>query len=123
MYVLHERPHSLHRWHPDVSLLWRGRWVALAVLAVALLTLAYTREAGVGPAAGGGGPVRYETVTVVSGDTLWSIASHRYPDADAREMVCACEAGSTWTRWSEVIRTGTLNNGFGGGPPATEPSS
>ena len=104
MYVLHGRPNSLHRWHPDQSLLWRARWVVLAVLAAALLALAYTQAAGVGPAAGEGGPVRYETVTVVPGDTLWAIAIRRYPDADAREKVSEIEQANGLS--SPVIEPG-----------------
>jgi LysM repeat protein len=61
--------------------------VLLAAVAAALLALAYASAAGVGPAAGDGGPVRYDTVTVAPGDTLWAIATRHYPDADAREKV------------------------------------
>jgi LysM repeat protein len=35
----------------------------------------------------GSAPAAYDTVTVRPGDTLWSIASQRYPDADPRQMV------------------------------------
>jgi LysM repeat protein len=104
MYALHGRPHALHRWHPEESLLWRGRWVVLAILAATLLTLAYTQAAGVGPIAGEGGPVRYETVTVAPGDTLWTIATRRYPDADAREKVGEIEQANGLS--SPVIEPG-----------------
>ena len=90
MYVLHSRPEPLRHWHLEETLLWRARWVVLALVGVALLALVYGRAVGVGPLAapaGGGGAVRYETVTVAAGDTLWTIAARRYPDADPREMV------------------------------------
>jgi hypothetical protein len=52
----------------------RVRWARVSSLAVAAVTLA----AGTAAWAGGGdaakGPVREVTVTVVAGDTLWSIA-------------------------------------------------
>lgn len=35
----------------------------------------------------GQGPTGYEQVTVKPGDTVWSIASDRYPGADTREKV------------------------------------
>jgi nucleoid-associated protein YgaU len=87
MYVLHGRPELVHRWHPEESLLWRARWVVLALLAAALVALVYARAAGVGAAAEAGAPVRYDTVTVAAGDTLWTIATRRYPHADARQKV------------------------------------
>ena len=38
-------------------------------------------------AAWGATPTAYSTVTVRSGDTVWSIAAARYPGADTREKV------------------------------------
>jgi hypothetical protein len=95
MYVLYPRPESVSqpglrdRWSlPDLreSLLWRSRWVIVALLAAPLLAVAFARATGAG-AGPGEGAVRYETVTVQQGDTLWTIASRRYPDADPREKV------------------------------------
>jgi LysM repeat protein len=56
----------------------------LAVLAAVLVMLL-----GVGFAHGvqGTAPIEYETVTVQPGDTLWSLAEHRYPGEDVRTRV------------------------------------
>jgi nucleoid-associated protein YgaU len=78
-------------WRLRESAAWRLRWVALAAVAVALLALGYTRAADpgwpatAGDGAGGGGA--YQTMTVAPGDTLWTIAVSRYPDADPRRKV------------------------------------
>ncbi len=96
MYVLHGRPDasSLPRselvrpWSLRESVLWRARWVLLAVAAVAMLGLGYARAADPGwPGASEGGGGGYDTVTVAQGDTLWTIATRRYPDADPRQKV------------------------------------
>ncbi len=42
----------------------------------------------------GGPPARYESVTVAPGQTLWQIASERYPNADVRERVAAIETAN-----------------------------
>src|SRR5438132_9732459 len=106
MYVLHSRPEPVRHigrgLRLEATLLWRSRWVVAALFVVALLALAYGRSAGVGPLApetGRAGPVggaggRYETVTVARGDTLWTIAARRYPDADPRQMVGEIESAN-----------------------------
>jgi nucleoid-associated protein YgaU len=71
------------------TLVWRSRWFVAATIAVALLALGYAREAAVPAPAGGAAAA--ETVTVASGDTLWTIASRRYPDADPRQKVYEIE--------------------------------
>jgi LysM repeat protein len=73
------------------TLLWRARWAALALGAVLLLGLGYAREAAVSPLVAGRAPVASETVTVAEGDTLWGIASRRYPGADVRQKVFEIE--------------------------------
>jgi nucleoid-associated protein YgaU len=94
MYVLHSRTEasSLPRselvrpWSLRESAVWRARWALLAVAAAAMLGLGYAHAAD--PAwSGASGGGRYQTVTVAQGDTLWTIATRRYPDADPRQKV------------------------------------
>jgi nucleoid-associated protein YgaU len=74
-------------WQLTDTLLWRARWTLGGLAAAALLGLAFLQAAhdGAPPAATG------QTVTVAAGDTLWSIASTRYPDADPRQKVFQIE--------------------------------
>ena len=53
------------------------------LLVVVLLFLSFAGAR----AAWGATPTAYSTVTVRSGDTVWSIAAARYPGADTREKV------------------------------------
>ncbi|HEX6548131.1 MAG TPA: LysM peptidoglycan-binding domain-containing protein [Candidatus Dormibacteraeota bacterium] len=57
------------------------RRAGLVVVVVAFLLLALARVAH------GSQPAAYDTITVKPGDTVWSIATQRYPDADPRERV------------------------------------
>ena len=84
-------PGAASRWHLHETLLWRVRWVLVAAGAAALLGAGYAREAASSPLVGGGIPAAPGTVTVAPGDTLWDIASSRYPDADVREKVYEIE--------------------------------
>jgi nucleoid-associated protein YgaU len=70
------------------QLMWRWRWPALALMAVALLATGYGRVAADGREAA---PASNEVVTVMPGDTLWGIAERRYPDADPRQKVVQIE--------------------------------
>jgi nucleoid-associated protein YgaU len=79
-------PQPPRRWQLADTLAWRARWALLALAAVGLLALGYTREAAGSPLLGRE-PVASEMVTVAPGDTLWGIASRRYPDADVRQKV------------------------------------
>jgi len=85
------RPEAAGRLHLQATLLWRVRWALVAAAAAALLGAGYAREAATSPLVGGGIPAAPGTVTVAPGDTLWDIASSRYPDADAREKVYEIE--------------------------------
>jgi LysM repeat protein len=67
------------------------RWALLAAVAVGLLGVGYAREAAGSPLVGGAAPAASETVTVAPGDTLWDLASGRYPDADVRQKVYEIE--------------------------------
>jgi hypothetical protein len=58
-----------------------ARRLLAAVAAVACLSLGFALGAR------GDGPVRYTTVVVQPGDTLWSIAAQRYPGDDVRIRV------------------------------------
>jgi nucleoid-associated protein YgaU len=63
---------------------WLGR---LAAVSGAVVVLSF----GLARAAEGGAQGAYETVTVQPGDTLWAIASDRYPGADVRAKVFEIE--------------------------------
>ena len=77
--------------HLADTALWRARWAILAAGAVALLGLGFASEAARSPLVVGETPAASETVTVAPGDTLWGIASRRYPDADVRQKVFEIE--------------------------------
>lgn len=63
----------------------RVRNAALVAGAVVALSL------GLASAAQGGAQGAYETLTVEPGDTLWAIASARYPGTDVRAKVWEIE--------------------------------
>ncbi|UWF76867.1 MULTISPECIES: LysM peptidoglycan-binding domain-containing protein [Microbacterium] len=68
----------------------RGRRVLLALAAAPLAAgIAFSALAGGSALASGEQAYRasFETVTVMPGDTLWSIAAHVAPDADPRDVV------------------------------------
>lgn len=68
----------------------RGRRVLAAAAAAPLAAgIAFSVLAGGSALASGeqGAPVSFETVTVMPGDTLWSIASAAAPDADPRDVI------------------------------------
>jgi LysM repeat protein len=91
MYVIQTHRGPGRRWRLTDTLARRARWAVLALAAVTLLGLGYARETVASPLFGGGGPAASETVTVAPGDTLWTIAAHRYPDADVRQKVFEIE--------------------------------
>ena len=66
---------------------WPARIGRAALVAGAVLLLSF----GLARAAEGGAQGTYEPVTVRAGDTLWSIASDRYPGADVRVKVYQIE--------------------------------
>lgn len=81
----------------------RGRRVLAGVAAAPLVAgIAFSVLAGGSALATGehAAPVSFETVTVLPGDTLWSIAVDAAPDVDPREVI------------DDIIR---LNNLSGGG--------
>jgi nucleoid-associated protein YgaU len=91
MYAIQTRQERVGRWHLRDTPLWRVRWALLAASAVALLGVGYAREAAGSPLVGGPTQAASEPVTVAPGDTLWDIASSRYPDADVRQKVYEIE--------------------------------
>ena len=91
MYAIQTRQERAGRRHLRDTPLWRVRWALLAAAAVALLGVGYAREAASSPLVGGGSPPAAEVVTVAPGDTLWDIASSRYPGADVRQKVFEIE--------------------------------
>lgn len=91
MYAIQTRQQRTDRWHLRATPLWRARWALLAMVAAALLGAGYARIAAESAPAGGAVPVAAETITVAPGDTLWDIASKRYPGADPRQKVFQIE--------------------------------
>jgi nucleoid-associated protein YgaU len=62
---------------------WPGRLRNAGLVAGAVLAMSFA----LAQAAWGRASSASETVTVQSGDTLWSIASDRYPGSDVRERI------------------------------------
>jgi LysM repeat protein len=91
MYAIQTRQERAGRWHLQDTPLWRVRWALLATAAAAMLAVGYAREAASSPLVGGATPAAPQIVTVASGDTLWDIASSRYPGADVRQKVFEIE--------------------------------
>jgi LysM repeat protein len=86
MYV-HAAPLRQPRRHRRPRSPWPGRLRNAAVLAGAVLALSL----GLAKVAEGGASGAYETMTVQPGDTLWAIASDRYPGTDVRVKVWQIE--------------------------------
>lgn len=91
MYALPSHREHVRRWHVAETLAGRARWALLALAAVVMLAVGYAREAATSPLLDGGVPAASETVTVQPGDTLWGLATSRYPDADVRRKVFEIE--------------------------------
>jgi LysM repeat protein len=79
----------------------RARNAGLALAASVVLSVGLAR------AVEGQAPAAYETVTVQAGDTLWSIASARYPGRDVRNEVWRIEQANH-LRTPEVMPGQTL---------------
>ncbi len=62
---------------------WRRQLRKLAIGAAVFVFTAFAMAQAVH----GSAPAGYMSITVAPGDTLWSIASRRYPGADTREKV------------------------------------
>lgn len=90
MYALQTHRRIFRRWTAGEPPAARARWVALGLIAAALLGLGSARLAAQ-TAVAGDRPVSYQTMTVAPGDTLWTIAARRYPDADVRQKVFEIE--------------------------------
>lgn len=91
MYAIRANSAPVRRRHPTESLLWRARWGILGLAALALLGAAYARAASSSPVGSHELTTAYEAVTVAPGDTLWGIASRRYPGTDVRKRVFEIE--------------------------------
>ena len=91
MYAIQTRQERSARWHLQDTPLWRIRWALLAAAVAALLGTGYAREAASSTLLGGPSPAAAQLVTVTPGDTLWDIASSRYPSADVRQKVFEIE--------------------------------
>jgi hypothetical protein len=91
MYAFKSDPAIVRRWNRSESLFWRWRWPTMAMAALVLVGLGYAH------ALNGSAPASitvagaYETVSVGDGETLWGIASSRYPNADPRLKVAQIE--------------------------------
>ena len=91
MYALRSDPTIGRRWSLSESLLWRWRWPALAAAALVLLGLGYSRALDGSAASAVSASGAYQTISVRDGETLWGIASSRYPNADPRVKVAQIE--------------------------------
>jgi nucleoid-associated protein YgaU len=91
MYAIQTTQERVARWHLRDTPLWRARWAFVAAVAAVLLVVGYGRAAASSSLVGGATPAAAETVTVAPGDTLWDIASGRYPGADTRQKVFEIE--------------------------------
>jgi Tfp pilus assembly protein FimV len=91
MYAIQTHQERAGRWRTQDTPLWRVLWALLAVAAAALLGVGYAREAASSWLMGGAAPAAAQQVTVAPGDTLWDIASSRYPGADVRQKVFEIE--------------------------------
>ena len=90
MYASRTRNAFRRRSQPPESLPWRSRWGILAVVASALLAVGFA-HAQEGSASATASAPAYGVVSVRPGETLWGIASERYPDADPRLKVAQIE--------------------------------
>lgn len=75
------------RWRLEGAHLRRFRWLAAGLGALALLALGGAQVVPVTDLVRGSAAAASETVTVAPGDTLWDIASRRYPGTDVRRKV------------------------------------
>jgi len=91
MYALRSDPAAGRRWSPSQSPPWRWRWPLLAAAALLLFGLGYAHAVDGSGASPKSASSAYETVAVHDGETLWGIASSRYPDADPRVKVAQIE--------------------------------
>ena len=91
MYALRSDPAVGRPWNPSQSLPWRWRWPALAAAALTLFGLGYARAMDGSGASPSRASSAYVTVSVRDGETLWGIASSRYPNADPRVKVAQIE--------------------------------
>jgi len=87
MYVQNVDRRAPRPWRLSERRPWRARWLLAAAGVLALLGAGYAQET----AGAGRPPATAEFVTVAPGDTLWAIASRRYPTADPREKVFEIE--------------------------------
>jgi nucleoid-associated protein YgaU len=88
----------LRRRRPDTPWKKPARQLALGAGVVVALGMGFAQVVH------GSAPSTYETVTVGPGDTLWGIASDRYPGADVREKVGEIEAANGLS--SPLVLTG-----------------
>jgi Tfp pilus assembly protein FimV len=93
MYALQTDRRAPRRWTAGEPLPRRARWIVLAIVVglAAAWMLGLGGDLGNRVAAGDRPAAGYQTVTVVPGDTLWTIAARRYPQADVRQKVFEIE--------------------------------
>ena len=90
--------HNLGRRRPESP--WKKPVRRLALGAGVVVALGV----GLAQVVQGSAPSTYESVTVGPGDTLWGIASDRYPGADVRQKVGEIEAANGLS--SPLVLTG-----------------
>ncbi len=91
MYELRSGQATAPSWHPPKPLLERSRWAILALIAFVPLARGYA-HAWDGSARPPTTPeTTYEIISVADGETLWGIATDRYPNADPRLKIAQIE--------------------------------
>ncbi len=81
----------VRRPQPVPTPLWWIRWALLTSAAFTLLALGYAQSRDRSADLTVGAPATYEVVSIRAGETLWGIASQRYPAADPRLKVAQIE--------------------------------
>src|SRR5215831_16227611 len=107
MYALRTRPAMGRCWNPPESLLRRSRLAIPALVACLLLALGYA-QAWEGSAASPARPeAAYETVSVGDEETLWAIATRRYPGEDPPDRA------TQRAQWSDDPRRAAVEGACG----------
>lgn len=91
MYVLRSGQAIGRCWNPPGPRLRKARWPISALIACLLLGLGYAQAWEGSAALPTRSQAAYEIVSVGDGETLWGIATRRYPGADPRVKIAQIE--------------------------------